>query len=346
MKASAPAFDARARLIAAAVLGVVVLVAVFQQAVARDLRFTTQFAEVPKRLPIGLAVLFPIGSVASQLVVHTWLARTLERRNIRVMLAALIALLAGAAICVTFNVASALASATFEHDTPRLFVKGLVGGVEVYGLWLLALKYPKLVEDVRLQALEIERVRQAAEIAQLREHLQPHFLRNTLNAVAALVLEDPSEARNLLAALADLLSDSIENSAPQRSLGTEIAWLRRYAEILEVRYRGSLHFEWDEEPMVTETLVPRLLLQPLLENAVHHGALARTSDGRVTVRTRATKNGGTRVEVEDNGPGLDPMSAKDGVGLTLVRSRVAAEAQGSFSFEHGSYGTRAVVELP
>jgi LytS/YehU family sensor histidine kinase len=98
--------------------------------------------------------------------------------------------------------------------------------------------------------------------------------------------------------------------------------------------------------MATETVVPRLLLQPLVENAVHHGALARASDGRVTVRTRATKGGGTRVEIEDNGPGLDPMTSKEGVGLTLVRSRVTAEAHGSFSIEQGPYGTRAVVNLP
>jgi LytS/YehU family sensor histidine kinase len=150
----------------------------------------------------------------------------------------------------------------------------------------------------------------------------------------------------LLAALADLLSDSIENPAPQRSLGAEIAWLRRYAEILEVRYRGSLRFEWDEDPMATEALVPRLLLQPLVENAVHHGALARAADGRVTVRTRVKKGGGTRVEVEDNGPALARTTSKEGIGLTLVRSRVTAEAHGSFSIEHGPYGTRAVVDLP
>ena len=346
MNAAAPAFDGRARLIAAAVLGLVVMVAIFQQAVARDLRFATQFAEVPRRLPLALAVLFPIGSVVSQLVVYTRLARTLESRKIGVALAALGTLLVGAAICIAFNLVSALASGTFGHGTPRLLVKGLVGGIEVYGLWLLALKYPKLVEDVRVQALELEHVRQAAEIAQLREHLQPHFLRNTLNAVAALVSEEPAEARNLLAALADLLSDSIENPAPQRSLGAEIAWLRRYAEILEVRYRGLLRFEWDEDPMATEALVPRLLLQPLVENAVHHGALARGADGRVTVRTRVKKGGGTRVEVEDNGPTLARTTSKEGIGLTLVRSRVTAEAHGSFSIEHGPCGTRAVVDLP
>jgi sensor histidine kinase YesM len=214
----------------------------------------------------------------------------------------------------------------------------------------------------------MDRTRQAAEIAHLREHLQPHFLRNSLNAIAALVTEDPSEARNLLGALGDLLSDSIDSSAPLRSLGEELAWLRRYAEILEARYRGALSFSWDEGPMTKGVLVPRLLLQPLVENAVNHGALARDGGGRVTVRTRVREKGGTLVEVEDNGPGFsscprergldavfgdwrpldfDPSDTpREGLGLRLVRCRVEMEARGSFRIEQGPQGTRAIVELP
>jgi LytS/YehU family sensor histidine kinase len=243
-----------------------------------------------------------------------------------------------------------------------------LGGLEVYGLWILAFRYPQLVDDARLRALEMERTRQAAEISQLREHLQPHFLRNSLNAIASLVTEEPTEARNLLGALGDLLSDSIDSSAPLRTLGEELAWLRRYAEILEARYRGALCFVWDEGPMTKGALLPRLLLQPLVENAVNHGALARDGGGRVTVRTRVRKGGGTLVEVEDNGPGFsscqrerrpdavfgdwrpldfDPADAPhEGLGLRLVRCRVEMESRGSFRIEQGPQGTRAIVELP
>jgi LytS/YehU family sensor histidine kinase len=198
-----------------------------------------------------------------------------------------------------------------------------------------------------MRALEMDRTRQATEIAQLREHLQPHFLRNSLNAIAALVTEDPSEARNLLGALGDLLTDSIDSSAPFRSLGEELGWLRRYAEILEARYRGALCFCWDEGPMTRETPLPRLLLQPLVENAVNHGALARDGGGRVTVRTRVRERGGTLVEIEDNGPGFDLAAASHGgLGLQLVRRRVEMEARGTFRIEQSPEGTKAIVELP
>jgi LytS/YehU family sensor histidine kinase len=220
-------------------------------------------------------------------------------------------------------------------------------GLQVYGLWVLAFRYPQLVDDARLRRLELERMRQAAEISRLREHLQPHFLRNSLNAIAALVTEDPTEARNLLGALGDLLSDSIDGSASLRSLGEELAWLRRYAEILEARYRGALRFVWDEGPLTADAMVPRLFLQPLVENAVNHGALARDGGGCITVRTRRREGGGTLVEVEDNGPGFDPSdAAHEGLGLRLVRCRVEMEARGAFRIEQGSRGTRAIVELP
>ena len=93
--------------------------------------------------------------------------------------------------------------------------------------------------------------------------------------------------------------------------------------------------------------MPRLLLQPLVENAVNHGALARDGGGRVTVRTRVREGGGTRVEVEDNGPGFDPAGGpREGLGLRLVRCRVEMESRGTFRIDQIPGGTRAVVELP
>jgi LytS/YehU family sensor histidine kinase len=217
-------------------------------------------------------------------------------------------------------------------------LKGVITGLEVCGLWMLAFRYPEVLQESPVRAFEVARAQQAAELMRLREHLQPHFLRNTLNAIAALIDEEPSEARDLLAAVADLLTDSIEDSAPQRPLGIELAWLR---------YRGSLHVAWDEEPMTSATLVPRLLLQRLVENAVHHGALARRTDGCVTVRTRARRGGGAIVEVEDNGPVISPSgSSAIGLGLRLVRQRVDLESHGSFRLESTPNGTRAIVELP
>lgn len=330
----------------ALIVAVVVAAAIAQQVVP-GFQFATQFAEVPRRLPPPVGVLFPLSAIVAQVVIVTRLSRELERRNVGLGMTSVISLGAGVVVCTGVSFLSAWLVGTLERDPGLRLLKGVLSAFEIYGLWMLAFRYPQLAAEARTRELEVERVRNAAELMRLREHLQPHFLRNTLNAIAALVDEDPSEARNLLAAVADLLTDSIEDSAPERPLGVEIAWLRRYAEILEARYRGSLQFTWDEGPMTREGAIPRLLLQPLVENAVHHGALARTGNGHVIVRTRTRSGGGTVIEIQDNGPGLSASGGSThGLGLRLVRQRVEQEAHGSLRMESSPTGTRAIVELP
>jgi len=337
----------RGRLVLASIVAVVVVAAIAHQAVP-VFQLATPFAEVPHRLPPALAVLFPLTAVLACVVVVTRLSRWLERREVGLVTGSLVSLGAGVLVCTGVSFLSAWLAGTARANPGIRVVRGFLSAFEIYGLWLLAYRYPLLAQEARMRELEVERVRNAAELMRLREHLQPHFLRNTLNAIASLVDEDPPEARNLLAALADLLTDSIEDSAPERPLGVEIAWLRRYAEILEARYRGSLRFTWDEGPMTREGTIPRLLLQPLVENAVHHGALAKTgNDGHVTVRTRTRSGGGTVIEIQDNGPGLSTSGAStNGLGLRLVRQRVEQEAHGSIRLETSARGTRAIVELP
>jgi len=337
----------RGRLVLASIVAVVVGAAIAHQAVP-GFQLATPFAEVPRRLPPAIAVLFPLTAILANLVVVTRLSRWLERRKVGLVTASLVSLGAGVLVCTGVSFLSAWVAGTAGTNPGIRVLKGFLSAFEIYGLWLLAYRYPRLVQEAGLRELDVERVRNAAELMRLREHLQPHFLRNTLNAIASLVDEDPPEARNLLAALADLLTDSIEDSAPERPLGVEIAWLRRYAEILEARYRGSLRFTWDEGPMTREGTIPRLLLQPLVENAVHHGALAKTgNDGHVTVRTRTRSGGGTVIEIQDNGPGLSTSGANaNGLGLRLVRQRVEQEAHGSIRMETSARGTRAIVELP
>jgi signal transduction histidine kinase len=215
-------------------------------------------------------------------------------------------------------------------------------------LWILGFQYPAVVRSAGARAVETERLRVQAELLQLRSHLQPHFLLNTLNAIAALVTKDPREARRLLAALGELLSDSLQATGPQHRLEKELAWLRRYARILEARHYGALVFVWDVSPDASRADVPTLLLQPIVENAVLHGALSRNGGGEVTLRARARQGGGITIVVEDNGPGFDPTVVRAGaLGLHIVRRRLALECPGAdFRFESSGTGTRAVLELP
>jgi LytS/YehU family sensor histidine kinase len=187
------------------------------------------------------------------------------------------------------------------------------------------------------------------ELATLRANLEPHFLLNTLNAIAGLVSEDPREARRLLGALGDLLRDSVTPDGEMQTLDDQIEWLRRYAHILEVRHAGNLAFRWEVGGGTRRALLPRLLLQPLVENAVKHGALKRAGGGEITVRTELGEGPRLICTVEDNGPGVPARATRPGAfGLVSVRRRLALRYSdaATLRLESSSSGTRSVVELP
>jgi signal transduction histidine kinase len=217
-----------------------------------------------------------------------------------------------------------------------------------FGVWALAFVYPFAVESAGVRALEAQNLRTAAELAQLRSHLEPHFLLNTLNAIAGLVNEEPREARRLLVCLGDLLRDAVLETSEVQRLDKQIAWLRRYAQILEARHRGALRFAWDVAPDCSPALLPRLLLQPLVENAVKHGALRREDGaGEVAIRASRRPDGALVCVVEDNGPGIADAAVREGAfGLQAVRRRLALEApRATFRLESSSAGTRCIVEI-
>ncbi len=161
--------------------------------------------------------------------------------------------------------------------------------------------------------------------------------------------EDPREARRLIAALGDLLRDALREGDEMQTLEQEEAWLRRYAEILESRHKGSLGFRWQIDPAVRSVRVPRLLLQPLVENAVKHGALRRRGGGVVTVRAErpADRPDVVACTVEDDGPGFVEGPIRQGaVGLSVVRRRLQLKFErADFRIESSTDGTRAIVEL-
>jgi hypothetical protein len=247
-------------------------------------------------------------------------------------------------------------------DMPHVVLLGLVLGLTNFALWVLAFFVPFAAEEVHIRSLEAdklrleaEQLRTAAELAQLRAHLEPHFLLNTLNAIAGLITDEPQEARRLLVCLGVLLRDALRDEGEMQTLADQVGWLRRYAEILEVRHAGHLVFRWQVEDGARGVLLPRLLLQPLVENAVKHGALMRSGGGgEVVVRAAiAGANGPASSRlvctIEDNGPGLGDGEVRPGAfGLVAVRRRLALKYAGdaSLRLEASSSGTRSIVELP
>jgi signal transduction histidine kinase len=276
-------------------------------------------------------------------------------------------ILAGVAIATAFGCVFGLAYGGLMLEVPELRLHtppansdtvvvlrsalfGVLNAQMYFGLWALAVVYPFAVEGARVRDLEALELRTRAELARLRAHLEPHFMLNTLNAIAGLVTEEPREARRLLVCLGDLLRDTVQTQGDHEPLDKQIAWLRRYAQILESRHRGTLRFEWDVAPDCGGALLPRLLLQPLIENAVQHGALRRTQDGEGEVVVRVSRGGdGSLVcVVEDNGPGMPDSDVRAGAfGLQAVRRRLELEAPGAeLRLESTSQGMRSIVQLP
>lgn len=160
-----------------------------------------------------------------------------------------------------------------------------------------------------------------ARLDALRMQLNPHFLFNTLHAVSALVDRDPAGVRRMIARLSELLRHTIESrGSDEVPLRDELDFLRRYTEIMEVRFQGRLRVDTAIHPALLEALVPNLILQPIVENALEHGA-SRTVEGRVEIAAR--REGDHLVlSVRDNGPGLAEGATKGGVGLRNTEERL------------------------
>jgi signal transduction histidine kinase len=226
-----------------------------------------------------------------------------------------------------------------------LLASSAVAGAGLYGFWRLVFYFPSQLARARTRALAAENERRKAELARLRANLHPHFLLNTLNAVAGLLVVEPQKARQLVVALGDLLRDSLEEEGDKRSLADEVEWLRHYAQIFEIRHAGAIQFQWDLAPETLAAQVPRLLLQPLIENAIKHGALRREGGGKVTLRSRVV-DGAVAITVEDDGPGM-VADRPAGLGLRLVRDRLQlADPRGTLAIDTSSAGTSVTLRLP
>lgn len=170
------------------------------------------------------------------------------------------------------------------------------------------------------RAAELQAQLAAARLDALRMQLNPHFLFNTLHAVSALVERDPSGVRKMIARLSELLRHTIEaRGADEVPLRDELEFLRRYIEIMEIRFQGRLTVAVNADDRSLEALVPNLILQPIVENALEHGASRASGQGEVTIDAKVDGDD-LVVTVQDNGPGLS--STGEGVGLSNTKARL------------------------
>jgi len=197
-----------------------------------------------------------------------------------------------------------------------------------------ALLFYRRSKERERRSLELEATLAKSRLEALTMQLQPHFLFNALNAIAALVHKNPDAADEMLAALSDLLRLTLETSREQElPLRRELEFVERYLMIEHVRFGDRLQFELDVAPETEAALVPTFLLQPLVENAVRHGLEPRSGNGKLVIRARRD-NGSLRLSVEDNGVGLsDGKPGREGIGLANTRARLHELYDGAANVE-------------
>jgi sensor histidine kinase YesM len=197
------------------------------------------------------------------------------------------------------------------------------------------------------QARERELNLTQARLEVLRAQLQPHFLFNTLNTISSLMYKDVPAADRVLNRLASFLRLALETAKTQEvCLATELEYTDRYLDIERVRFMDRLKVERQIEEDTLDAMVPTLILQPLVENALKHGVGTRAGGGTMWIRAQR-RNGTLSVEVEDEG--WPPREVQEGVGLSNARARLVTlygERQRLWIDQGASGGFRVSMELP
>jgi two-component system LytT family sensor kinase len=196
--------------------------------------------------------------------------------------------------------------------------------------------------------LQLERRLSAMQLDALRTQLHPHFLFNTLNAIATVLHRDPARADKAIVNLAELLRAVIEQRDKEEiPLDAELALARRYLDIMSLRSGESITVSWSIAPEVRDAAVPYFILQPLLENALEHGFAHQPDSGHLDISAHAA-NDVLQLVVADDGAGLGEPSG-NGIGLSTTAKRLTElyGTAGTLRLENGTArGSRVIVEIP
>ncbi len=222
----------------------------------------------------------------------------------------------------------------------------------IYVLFAWAWIYYCRFRAQELVAAQLQGQLAQAELRSLKMQVNPHFLFNALNSISTLQRVDLAGAEHTLDLLARLLRRSVDAASVQElCLQEELAFIRDYLELEQIRFSNRLHLQWEIDPDVQEALVPHLILQPLVENAIKHGFWPTAQPGiiRITARHEGQV---LYLGVEDDGMGLKPGASQEnheGVGLTNSRLRLRqlyGDEAGLQLISNEPRGARALVKLP
>jgi len=236
----------------------------------------------------------------------------------------------------------------------RVWISSREGNNIIVGSVLISLLLSFLLHNFfasKARQMEADRKATEAQLRLLQGQIEPHFLFNTLANVQALMDTDVPRARQMLESFTDYLRSSLGTlRADRATLGSELGLVEAYLSLLKTRMDERLTFDIRNDPALSATPLPPLLLQPLVENAIHHGLEPKVDGGSVHIATR-TEGRQLVIEVQDDGLGLAaPKRHRSGAGMALanLRERLAAQYGSGASLELSDAfpGTRATLRLP
>jgi two-component system sensor histidine kinase AlgZ len=287
---------------------------------------------VPAEMPREAAELAALVEPALLLVLVALFLLAPVLRRMPARLAALLVLLCAVAAIAAVDALLALLAGTAAGWRAPLGA-GLFAVALLYWLDLRARAHAPALAEARLQALTAR--------------IRPHFLFNSLNAVLGVMREDPRRAEGALEELAELFRALMRENRELVPLAEEIALARKYLDIEHLRLGERLCVAWAAADCPADLLVPPLLLQPLLENAVHHGIEPAATPGEIRVRIAATGDG-VLIEIDNPWLGAGAHSGGNQMALANVRERLMLfydlEASLDTDIEAGRYRVR--VRLP
>lgn len=214
-----------------------------------------------------------------------------------------------------------------------------------------ALGYYREVQARGVRETQLQMRLSEARLKTLEAELHPHFLFNTLHAISTLVHTSPEAADRMISQLSDLLRLTLDRTGAARvTLQEEIEFLQKYLEIEQTRFQDRLTVQYEIDPNTLDAEVPRMILQPLAENAIKHGVSPKSGQGVVQIVSCID---GTRLwlEVRDNGVGLSGSARsqfRSGVGLANTRGRLEClygDAH-QLEFSEGGGGLAVRIAIP
>jgi two-component system, LytTR family, sensor kinase len=242
-----------------------------------------------------------------------------------------------------------ISALTSERGMWQMRANLLVGIVLVMALQVMRVRQDFQAEQMR--GAELERQLAESQLAALRMQIHPHFLFNTLHTIAGLIGDQPATARRMVVALGDFLRLTLKDGRTSvRSLAQELEFADLYMGIEKLRLGDRLILDYEIEPAAATAEVPHMLLQPLFENAIRHGAARLTRPCRIAFHAQL-ENGRLTLSLENDGlvcP-APPDAPSQGVGLTNTMARLSLHYGDDFVFEYTNRpqgGARIDLSLP